>query len=87
MIRRVKRIKPKKRFTPVKVVDPVMTGDELEHIYLPPLQPRKKLFVWGLVIFGLWVGFLIVIYVTTVYPQRHGHRAAQSASPTTTQGS
>ena len=87
MIRRVKRIKPKKRFTPVKVTDPQMTGDELEHLFLPPLEPKKKLFVWLCVIFGVWVGFLVFLYATTVYPQRHGHHAVEGEPPTTRQTS
>ena len=87
MIRRVKRIKPKKRFTPVTVADPQKTGDELEHTFLPPLQPRKKLFVWLCAVFGVWVGLLVFLYVTTVYPLRHGKPAETQASPTTTQSS
>lgn len=78
MIRRVKRIKPKKRFTPVTVPNPEKTGDELEHIFLPPLEPRKKLFTVLCVVFGVWVAMLITLYATTVYPQRHG-----KATPTT----
>lgn len=71
MIRRVKRIKPKKRFTPVAVNNPEKTGDELEHVFLPPLQPRKKLFVGLCIVFGVWVAILITLYATTVYPHRH----------------
>jgi hypothetical protein len=80
MIRRVKRIKPKKRFTPVTVSNPEKTGDELEHLFLPPLQPRKKLFVVLCAVFGVWVALLITLYATTVYPNRHGKSAGQ---PTT----
>ncbi len=87
MIRRVKRIKPKKRFTPVKVTDPQQTGDALEHMFLPPLEPKKRLFVWSCVVFGVWVGFLIFLYVTTVYPQRHGRHAVNPEPATTTQAS
>ncbi len=71
MIRRIKRIKPKKRFTPVKVVDPVKTGDEREFLFLPPLEPKKKLLVWTSVVFGVWVVGLILMYALTVYPMRH----------------
>jgi hypothetical protein len=84
MIRRVKRIKPKKRFTPVVVADPVKTGDEREYIFLPPLTPRKKLFIITAVVLGVWVAALIVMYVTTVYPERHGHRAPSPASQPST---
>lgn len=74
MIRRIKRIKPKKRFTPVKVVDPVKTGDELEHLFLPPLEPRRKLFIALSIVFAIWTVFLVVLYSMTVYPQRHQTR-------------
>jgi hypothetical protein len=83
MIRRVKRIKPKKRFTPVKVDDPQKTGDELEHVFLPPLKPQKKLFVWLSAVLGVWVAVLVVMYATTVYPQRHGrHESVPATRPT-----
>ncbi len=83
MIRRIKRIKPKKRFTPVKVVDPVKTGDEREFLFLPPPEPRRKLLVWTSVVFGVWVVCLLVMYFTTVYPERHGsHHVTPASQPT-----
>ena len=82
MIRRIKRIKPKKRFTPVKVIDPVKTGDELEHLFLPPMQPRKKMLVYTGIVLGVWVVGLIVMYATTVYPARHGKLHAPATQPT-----
>jgi len=72
MIRRVKRVKPKKRFTPVKVVDPVKTGDQREFLFLPPLEPKRKLLIGASVVLAIWVAVLVVMYITTVYPQRHG---------------
>lgn len=72
MIRRIKRIKPKKRFTPVQVIDPVKTGDERDFIFLPPLEPKKRMLVISSAVFAVWVVGLIVMYATTVYPQRHG---------------
>ncbi len=72
MIRRIKRIKPKKRFKPVEVVDPVKTGDEREFLFLPPLEPKKKLLVITAIVLTIWVTFLIILYATTVYPYRHG---------------
>lgn len=35
-----------------------------------PLTPRPRLFVALLVVFGAWLGVLVWMYVTTVYPQR-----------------
>jgi len=72
MIRRIKRIKPKKRFKPVEVTDPVKTGDEREFLFLPPLEPKKKLLLVTAGVLVVWVAFLVVLYVTTVYPMRHG---------------
>jgi hypothetical protein len=42
------------------------------------LKPRKKLFAALLVLLALWVGLLVVMYVTTVYPIRHGEKGALS---------
>ena len=40
------------------------------------------LFVWLNAIFAVWVVLLIVLYATTVYPQRHGrHEPAPSTQP------
>lgn len=87
MIRRIKRIKPKKRFTPVKVVDPVKTGDEREFLFLPPLEPKPKLLIGMSVLLAVWVGGLIVMYMTTVYPARHRPKhevpATQPTEPST----
>jgi hypothetical protein len=35
-----------------------------------PLKPRPGLFVTLLILFALWTGFLIWMYVKTVYPTR-----------------
>jgi hypothetical protein len=82
MIRRIKRIKPKKRFTPVKVVDPVKTGDEREFMFLPPLEPKKKLLVVMSVVLAVWVAGLILMYAKTVYPVRHKARLPLVPAPT-----
>ena len=37
---------------------------------VPPLKPRPKLFVALLVVFAAWLGVLLWMYATTVYPQR-----------------
>ena len=39
--------------------------------YTTTLKPRPKLFVTLLIIFVLWVGTLLALYFTTVYPFRH----------------
>lgn len=80
MIRRIKRIKPKKRFKPVEVIDPVKTGDEREFLFLPPLEPKKKLLIGSATVLAVWVALLIVLYATTVYPQRHGKPIAKPST-------
>lgn len=37
-----------------------------------PLKPRRGLFALLMLCFAAWVVALIVMYVTLVYPQRHG---------------
>ena len=39
--------------------------------YTTALKPRPKLLVILSVIFVLWVGTLLALYFTTVYPYRH----------------
>ena len=36
----------------------------------PPLRPRKRLFAALCGVFVLWLGFLLFLYFTTVYPNR-----------------
>jgi hypothetical protein len=36
------------------------------------LRPRPRLFIGLLILLVLWVVILLVMYFTTVYPQRHG---------------
>jgi hypothetical protein len=40
-----------------------------------PLQPRRGLLIVTSVVFAIWVGAMIAMYVTTVYPQRHPSHA------------
>jgi uncharacterized protein involved in exopolysaccharide biosynthesis len=42
-----------------------------------PIKPRRGLLIAMSVIFGVWVAFMLAMYFTTVYPQRH------AAKPTT----
>jgi len=83
MIRRIKRIKPKKRFKPVEVTDPVKTGDEREFLFLPPLEPKKKLLIISSIVLAIWVVLLGVMYATTVYPARHHRAKAPTSQPAT----
>jgi hypothetical protein len=46
-----------------------------------PLRPRRGLFAALLVVLVLWVVFLVVMYLTTVYPQRPAPRQSSSALP------
>jgi len=41
-----------------------------------PLKPRRSLLFLTSVIFAVWVAAMIVMYVTTVYPQRHSKNAS-----------
>jgi hypothetical protein len=35
------------------------------------LRPQKRLFIILSVVMGLWIAALVIMYFTTVYPQRH----------------
>jgi len=35
-----------------------------------PLKPRRKLFAGLMIVFALWVGVLLAMYFTTVFPAR-----------------
>lgn len=39
--------------------------------YTTALKPRRKMLVLLSIIFALWVGLLLTLYFTTVYPTRH----------------
>jgi hypothetical protein len=36
-----------------------------------PLKPRRALFTGLMIALAIWVGLLLWLYFTTVYPQRH----------------
>ena len=38
---------------------------------IPPLKPRRRWFIGLMVAFAIWVGFLAVLYVKTVYWPHH----------------
>jgi len=40
-------------------------------IPVEPLKPRRGLFVLSLCAFAAWIGVLLWVYFTTVYPSRH----------------
>lgn len=48
---------------------------------MPPLQPHRRLFVGLMVIFLLWVGVLLWLFFTTVWPLRHSLTATRPALP------
>lgn len=52
--------------------------------FLPPPKPRRGLFAALMGAMVLWVVFLLVLYFTTVYPERAKERW-QKAHPTTLQ--
>lgn len=43
-----------------------------------PFVPQRKTFVVLCVLFAVWVGFLVTLYFTTIYPKRY---PAKPASP------
>ena len=47
----------------------------------PPLKPRRGLFVGLLVVFTIWVGILLYMFFTTVWPLRHSISATNPALP------
>ena len=40
--------------------------------FLPPLRPRRGLFVALLIAFVVWIGFLMVLYFRTVHARSGG---------------
>jgi hypothetical protein len=46
-----------------------------------PMKPRKRLFVALLIIFGLWVGVLVTMYVTMVRPPHSPHQRPPVTAP------
>ena len=48
----------------------------------PPLKPRRALFVFLSVLFGVWLIVLLTLYFATVYPQRHHAPSGAGARPT-----
>jgi hypothetical protein len=47
----------------------------------PPLKPRRGLFLGLLVVFAIWVGVLLYLFFTTVWPLRHSISATHPALP------
>ena len=39
--------------------------------HIVALKPRPKLLLILSIVFALWVGLLLVLYFTTIYPGRH----------------
>jgi len=47
----------------------------------PPLEPHKRLFIGLMLIFAGWVGVLLWLFFTTVWPLRHSLTATHPALP------
>lgn len=41
-------------------------------VFLPPLNPSRRMFLAGAALVAVWLGTLLTLYFTTIYP----HRAA-----------
>ena len=52
-------------------------------VFRPPFKPRPKLFFGLLGLLVIWVGVLLILYFTTVYPQRGEHLHPVTPAPTT----
>jgi len=49
-------------------------------IIVKPMRPRKGLFLALMALFFLWVAAMLAMYLTTVYPHRHGVKPASQPS-------
>jgi hypothetical protein len=49
--------------------------------FRPPMKPRRGVFILLCAVFGVWVGVLLALYVTTV--RSHSRRAATQVSVVT----
>jgi hypothetical protein len=49
------------------------------NVPIAPMTPRRRLFAVFAFILTLWIAMMIVLYLTTVYPQRHPGKPAASA--------
>jgi len=45
------------------------------------MKPRRGLFILSLCVFALWVGVLLLMYFTTVYPHRQEQGPATKHAP------
>jgi hypothetical protein len=46
-----------------------------------PLKPRRGLFIGLALGFAVWLGVLLTLYFTTVYPLRHASSGATATRP------
>ena len=67
----------KARRTAVAYKQPDTKQAEPEPVSLPPLKPRPRLFYALAAALGVWVAALLVLYATTVYPNRSSGSLAQ----------
>lgn len=62
--------------TPTRVPHKKPAGNTESAPTARPLRPRRKLFVILLVVFAAWLSAMLMLYVTTVYPQRYPSTSA-----------
>ena len=60
----------KARRIPADYKQPETKQAEPAPVRLPPLKPRPRLFYALLAMLGVWIAALLVLYATTVYPNR-----------------
>jgi hypothetical protein len=58
---------------------PPTTAAEQAFVRKPPLKPQRGLFLGLLVVFAIWVGLLLYMFFTTVWPLRHSISATNPA--------
>jgi uncharacterized protein involved in exopolysaccharide biosynthesis len=45
-----------------------------------PIKPRRGLLIVLSIVLALWIAAMVVMYFTTVYPQRHPSHAATTSA-------
>jgi hypothetical protein len=59
-----------------------MSAEADTPVFLPPFKPHRGIFYTLLAVMGIWVGILVTLYVTTVYPRHHaGHINREQSTP------
>ena len=50
-------------------------------LFKPPLKPRPRVFYVMLGLFGAWVGLLLTLYFTTIFPHRGERPPHETVEP------